>query len=183
MCSESFYRTLNEIEKKISCFPEISEFPVIKKAGYESGFFPASGRSEGHEDENKKINFQEEKTGKSPKVNLKGRKAGNSVGSLIENTSGKASPASLSGISLSRHFLDSVKGKGKKKEKTEESKKDKFVNNSAISTDFTDTFLTMKAGSNLTSDRFFQFEDLYRGSGKYRISRMLRHKWQGREKP
>ncbi len=44
------------------------------------------------------------------------------------------------GISLSRHFLDSVKGKGKKKEKTEESKKDKFVNNSAISTDFTDTF-------------------------------------------
>lgn len=140
MCSESFYRTLNEIEEKISCFPEISEFPVIKKAGYESGFFPASGRSEGHEDENKKINFQEEKTGKSPKVNLKGRKAGNSVGSLIENTSGKASPASLSGISLSRHFLDSVKGKGKKKEKTEESKKDKFVNNSAISTDFTDTF-------------------------------------------
>lgn len=138
-CSEDFYRILKEILEKISCFPEVPDVPAIKKSIHclEPWWL------EDLEDEKEKGNNSEEETGRNSKLKLKlktGEKAGKKTESLIENTSGKASPASLSNISPSRLFLHSVREKDKKKEKTEESKESKFVNNSANSKGFTDTF-------------------------------------------
>lgn len=60
VCSEGFCRILNEIEEKMSCFPEVSVIPVIKKSGYCS----VPGWLEGLEDEKQKVNHSEEKAGK-----------------------------------------------------------------------------------------------------------------------
>ncbi|AKB74058.1 Flagella-related protein FlaI [Methanosarcina lacustris Z-7289] len=111
-CSECFYSVLNEIEEKMSGFPEI---PVIKKSGYSL----AAGWLESTEE---KVNLSEEKAGKKVKGTIGGR-AGRKAGNLIEDISGETTTASLSG--LAPH---SAPGARKKK-------KGKSANNLADSTD------------------------------------------------
>ena len=130
-CSEGFYHILDEMEEKISCFPEVS---VLKKYGYclATGW---SGELESVEEKEnraeKKIERSEEKLWKKAKGKIKG-KEGKKTGSLIENVSGEATPASLSRlIPHATPFTDK-----KKKEK----KKDRFANNISNSTYFTDNF-------------------------------------------
>lgn len=138
VCFEDFYRVLNEIAEKMSCFPEVPSVPVIKKSGHCS----ASGWLEGLENEKENRNNLEENAGKSSKLKLeiRGRK-GKKDRSLTENISGEAIPASLSKISLSGLVSHSVRGEDKKKkEKIEENKKGKFAGDSKKFTDSTDTF-------------------------------------------
>ncbi|MDD3248022.1 MAG: type II/IV secretion system ATPase subunit [Methanosarcina sp.] len=111
-CSECFYSVLNEIEEKMSGFPEV---PVIKKSGYNL----AAGWLENVEE---KVNRSEEKAGKKVKGTI-GGKAGKRSGNLIEDISGEVNPASLSGL-----VPHSVPSAGKKK-------KGKFANNFTDSTD------------------------------------------------
>ena len=107
-CSECFYSVLNEIEEKMSGFPEI---PVIKKSGY----CLAAGWLESVEE---KVNRSEEKAGKKVKRTI-GGKAGKKTGSLMEDISGEVNPASLSG-----KIPFSFPGTGKKNEnKRPENKK------------------------------------------------------------
>ena len=139
-CSEGFYSTLNEIEKKISCFPEVPSVPVIKKSGY----CLSSGLLEGLKDEKEKVNNSEglARVNSKSKLKLKiGGKAGTKTENLIENISGEVTPASLAGISLSKLVSHPVRGEDKeKKEKAEGNKKGKFADNSTNPTDITDTF-------------------------------------------
>jgi type IV secretory pathway ATPase VirB11/archaellum biosynthesis ATPase len=130
-CSEGFYRILSEIEEKLSCFPEV---PVLKMSGYclAAGWLESAGEKVNRSEE--KIKRSEEKLWKEAKVKI-GEKAGKKTGSLIEDISGEATPASLSGL-----IPHSAPGTDKKKK---EKKKGKFANsfsNSTDSTDFTDNF-------------------------------------------
>ncbi|KKI00205.1 type VI secretion protein [Methanosarcina sp. 1.H.T.1A.1] len=99
-CSECFYSVLNEIEEKMSGFPEV---PVLKKSGYclEAGWLESA---------EEKVNRSEEKEWKKLKVTIGGN-AGKKTGSLIEDISGEVTPASLS-----EKIPFSFPGTGKKKE-------------------------------------------------------------------
>jgi type IV secretory pathway ATPase VirB11/archaellum biosynthesis ATPase len=138
-CSEGFFRILNEIEEKMSRFPEVPVAPAIKKSGYCS----VSYRLEGIKGEKEKVKHSEEQVRKRSKLKLKiGGKAGKEnkiliAENLIENTSGEATPASLSGTSLSELVSCSVSGADKKKKEKE---KNKFTDSYINSIDFTDTF-------------------------------------------
>jgi type IV secretory pathway ATPase VirB11/archaellum biosynthesis ATPase len=135
-CFECFYHILNEIEEKMSCFPEIPAVPGIKKSSH---CLPLGGL-EDFVDEKEKVTHTKEQAGKNSTSKLKLKieeKAGKKTENLIGNTSGEASPAYLSGISLSRLVLNSVRGNDKnKKEKTGESKKGKSGNISSNSKEF-----------------------------------------------
>ena len=102
-CSECFYRVLNEIEEKMSGFPEV---PVLKTSG-KSGYSLAVGWLENLEE---KVNHSEEKAGKKVKVTI-GGKTGKKIGSLMEDISGEVNPAALSG-----KIPFSFPGTGKKQE-------------------------------------------------------------------
>lgn len=147
-CSENFYRILKEITEKMSCFPEISAVSVAKKSGH----YPSSNWLEDSGSEKEKVNHPEEQAGKRSKLKLKIRgRAEKKIGSLIENTSGEATPASLSRITLSGLVSHSIRGKNEKqKEKTGDSKKGIFVDNS---TKFTDS---VKSTDSI--DTFFDYE-------------------------
>jgi len=135
-CFERFCLILNEIEKKMSCFPEIPAVPASKKSTY----CLAPWCSEGLEKEKEDANNLEEKAEKKSNLKLKlkiGARAGRKNESMIENTSGEASPVSLSRITFSGFVSHSVRKKDIEKK---ENKKGKFTDNSANSTGFTDCF-------------------------------------------
>jgi type IV secretory pathway ATPase VirB11/archaellum biosynthesis ATPase len=135
-CFEGFCLILNEIEKKMSCFPEIPAVPAVS-AVKKSSHCSASGCLKGLENEKEDANNLDEKTEKKSKLKLKiAGRAGKKKESLIENVPEEEIPASLSRITFSGFVSHSVRRKDKEKK---ENNKGKFAEDSIKSTVSTDT--------------------------------------------